>query len=70
MFAGSDEARGDLAPFCPTDPAAEVQVLEPIAPEYILGAVVDRPGMVKPVQTILNDLPEGPRPVVVEIFGS
>lgn len=68
MFVGSDEARSGLERCCPTDPEAEVQVLEPISPEYILGAIVDRLEMVEPVQAILNALPGGQRPVIVDDF--
>ncbi|MBS0505523.1 MAG: DUF4433 domain-containing protein [Proteobacteria bacterium] len=66
MFAGSNEARSGLAPSCPTDPEAEVQVLDAVAAEYILGAVVNRPEMVEGVQAILNELPGGQRLVVNE----
>ena len=68
MFTGSDEERRGLGWCCPTDPEAEVQVLGSIASKYIRGAVVDRPGLVGPVQTILDVLLEGPRPVVVDVF--
>lgn len=68
MFEGSDEARNGRAPCDPTDLQAEVQVLEPIASEFILGAVVDRPRMVEPVQSLLNGLRGGPRPVVADVF--
>lgn len=68
MFAGNDETRGSL-PWCyPTDPEAEVQVMEPIAPEYILGAVVDRLEMADAVQTILEGLQGEHRPVAIEDF--
>lgn len=66
MFAGSDEERGGLARCYPTDPEAEVQVMEPIAADYILGAVVGRSGMVEPVQELLDCLPGSSRPVLVD----
>lgn len=65
MFAGSNEVRSGLARCYPSDPEAEVQVLEPIASEYILGAIVDRPEMVEPVQKILNGLLDYQRQVLV-----
>lgn len=65
MFVGSDQARDGLARCFPTDPEAEVQVFEPIAAEYILGAVVGRPGMVDAVQELLDGRLED-RPVVVD----
>lgn len=66
MFDGSIEERQNLPPSYPTDLGAEVQVMEPIAPDYILGAVVDRDEMIAPVQAILSQL-EG-RPVVLDHF--
>ncbi|WP_426029493.1 DarT ssDNA thymidine ADP-ribosyltransferase family protein [Caulobacter sp. DWP3-1-3b2] len=66
MFAGSDEARGGLERCYPTDPEAEVQVLEPIAADHILGAVVGRLGMVEPVKELLRGLPGGSRPVLLD----
>lgn len=68
MFTGSNEVRSGLARCHPTDPEAEVQVIEAIAPKYILGAIVDRREMVEFVQTTLNALPNGSRPVVVHDF--
>jgi hypothetical protein len=65
MFEGNAEERQNLPPSFPTNPGAEVQVMEPIAPEHILGAVVDRQQMLAPVEQILNWL-GGHRPVVVE----
>lgn len=69
MFAGSDEARSGLAHCFPTDPKAEVQVLERIAPGYIQGAVVNRREMVTPVQTTMKEI-SGSLPVFVEGFES
>jgi hypothetical protein len=68
MFAGDDEARRDLPPSCPTDPEAEVQVLERIAPELIVGAIVDRPTTVARVSALLSGLPGDQRLVDVEAF--
>lgn len=68
MFAGSDEDRNGLPQCDPTDIQAEVQVLEPIAPDRILGAVVYRPELVEPVRTILALLPGEKRLVVVDSF--
>ena len=68
MFDGSDQERSGLAPYEPTDPEAEVQVLEPIAPQWILGAVVNDPDMLEPVQVILNGLTGAQRPVAVDDF--
>ncbi|MBP9709343.1 MAG: DUF4433 domain-containing protein [Oligoflexales bacterium] len=58
MFAGSNESRGNLERCYPTDPEAEVQVLENIASKYIVGAIVGRQEMAEPVNDILNELPE------------
>ena len=66
MFAGSKDARSGLPHNYPTDPEAEVQVLERIAPEYILGAVVDRPEMVGPVKIALSSGFDRPLTVVVD----
>ena len=66
MFAGSKEARSGLPHNYPTDPEAEVQVLDRIAPSYILGAVVDRTEMIDPVQIAISSLPSKPLPVVVD----
>lgn len=68
MFAGGKEARSGLPDNYPTDREAEVQVLERIAPKYILGAVVDRPEMVEPVQIALSSVLDKPLPVVVDAF--
>jgi hypothetical protein len=64
MFAGSDKDRSGL-PLCrPTDIQAEVQVLQPIDPDCILGAIVERPELVEPVRTILALLPGEKRQVL------
>lgn len=68
MFAGSNDARSGLAPSYPTDPEAEVQVLECIAPKYILAAVVDRPELVEPVRAILSNSLGKLCEVIVEAF--
>ena len=63
MFAGSDEDRSGCTPCYPTDIEAEVQVLQPIAPDCILWAIVERPELVEPVRTILALLPGEKRQV-------
>jgi hypothetical protein len=68
MFDGTDDERKGLALCYPTYPEAEVQVLGSIEPKYILGVVVDRQEMVGPVEAVLNELPEGLKPVEVESF--
>jgi hypothetical protein len=68
MFDGSKEEREGLELCWPTDPEAEVQVLEPIAPSCILGVIVDRSELVGPVQLVLEHLPGEQRPVFVEAF--
>jgi hypothetical protein len=68
MFEGSEEERSGLDPCKPTDPQAEVQVLGRIEADFIVGAIVDRPAMVRPVSDILSGLPGDPREVVVEVF--
>jgi hypothetical protein len=71
MFAGSDEDRSGLPLCCPTDIQAEVQVLQPIATDCILGAIVERPELVEPVRTILALLPGEKRQVLeVDSFSS
>jgi len=60
--------RNGLAECDPTDLEAEVQVLNPIAPDCIRGAVVYRPELVEPVRTILALLPGEKRLVVVDSF--
>jgi hypothetical protein len=62
MFVGSQEARKCYT----TDPEAEVQVLEPIAPNCILGALVYRPEMVEKVQAESDRLPGAKRMVVFD----
>jgi hypothetical protein len=52
----------------PTDPEAEVQVMECIAPHYIRGAVVNQSGIVEPVRRILGELFDGSPPVVVHEY--
>jgi hypothetical protein len=68
MFAGSAETRDCLPPMYPTDPEAEVQVMECIAPHYIRGAVVNQSGIVEPVRRILGELFDGSPPVVVHDY--
>lgn len=68
MFAGDNAVRSGLERCHPTDPEAEVQVLETIASKYIIGAIVDRPEMVGSVEATLKGLPGGPRQVLVRTF--
>lgn len=68
MFAGSVQAREGLARFSPTDPEAEVQVLDPIAAEHILGAVVYRLEMMQAVQALLNAHFQEPRLVALDAY--
>lgn len=65
MFDGSTEERNGLALCYPTFPDAEVQVLEPIAPTYIFGAVVSTPAAAACVDSILRKIPGSGR--VVEV---
>lgn len=68
MFEGSDEERNGRPPWCPTDAEAEVQVLEPIARDCILGAGVERREVGEWVSTILKRLPGEKRLVEVVAF--
>lgn len=68
MFDESGDMRFGLNKNHPTDPEAEVQVMQPISPTYILGAVVYRPEMVEPVQEVLSELFEAAPLVVVDEF--
>lgn len=63
MFDGSEEERTGLAVSEPTFPDAEVQVLEPIAPEYIFGAVVSTPAAAARVDAIFRTTPDVARVV-------
>lgn len=65
MFSGDFESRSGLEPMFPTDPEAEVQVMERIDQKYIRGALVNQDCMVAPVQEALSALPSFFRPVVV-----
>lgn len=67
MFDGDAQERSGLEPWHPTDPEAEVQVLEAIAPQYIIAAIVESEGLVDYVQTTLNLLKGEPRPVFIDI---
>lgn len=64
MFARGEGEESNLPVNYPTDPEAEVQVLEPIAPKHILGAIVNHPRMVEPVQGVLREL-LGDSPIVM-----
>ena len=64
MFSRRGGVDHELPMNYPTDPEAEVQVLEPIAPKYILGAIVNHSRMVGPVQRALKGL-LGDSPLVV-----
>jgi hypothetical protein len=68
MFEGGADQRCELEPCVPTDPAAEVQVLSPIEPEFIRGAVVPRESLRKPVEAVLQLLPRPADPVEVHPF--
>lgn len=52
MFDGSTEQRNGLEPCDPTFEDAEVQVLEPIAPPHIFGAIVSTPAAATRVNSI------------------
>lgn len=54
MFDGSTEERTGLAPCEPTFPDAEVQVLEPIAPANIFGAIASTPAAAARVDAIFR----------------
>jgi hypothetical protein len=54
--------------FLTTSPDAEVQVLEPIAPEAIFHAWVERSDLAEAVQAELNRLPGPERDVSVQEF--
>lgn len=66
MFEGNNDARTGLADCYPTYSDAEVQVMQSIAPTYIVGAVVNRSEMADIVDEMLNGTLGGHRPVVVE----
>lgn len=66
MFEGNNEARTGLADCYPTYSDAEVQVMQSIAPTYIIGAVVSRPAKAEIVNEMLNGTLGRHRPVVVE----
>lgn len=68
MFDGRDGAANSLPMNYPADPEAEVQVLDPIAPNHILGAVVNKSRMVEPVREMLRDLLGDSPSVAVEDF--
>ena len=66
MFDGSIGERIGLDPREPTFQDAEVQVLEPIAPTYIFGAVVSTPAAAARVETIFRAAPGAARVVEVD----
>lgn len=66
MFSGNEDERISIPPSCPTDPEAEVQVLEPIAPTCIIGAIVENSQMLELLQNYLYELFDRPIPVVVD----
>lgn len=75
MFQDWRESNGDSGRFkrgipdCqPSDPGAEVQVLEPIPPKLIVGAWVERADLVERVRADLARLPDGEREVRVGAF--
>lgn len=57
MFDGSIEERTERAPCEPTFEDAEVQVLEPIAPTHIFGALVATPAAARRVDAIFRETP-------------
>lgn len=68
-FTGSSYRIDTGIPDCLTTRSdAEVQVLDPIAPDCILGAWVDAPHYAKKVQSDLNRLPGYERDVLVDPF--
>lgn len=64
MFSRRVGAENELPMNYPTDPEAEVQVFDAIAPKYIKGAIVNHSGVVDPVQRALKGL-LGDSPLVV-----
>lgn len=68
MFSEKFGMRNGLPNNHPTDPEAEVQVLEPITPKCILGAVVNQSEMVEPIQRVLSELFDQLPLVIVEDF--
>lgn len=68
MFAREDGLESELPVNFPTDPEAEVQVLDPISPKYIFGAIVNQSRMVEPVQELLKELLGDSPLVLVEDF--
>jgi hypothetical protein len=68
MFARNGGTSTDLPVNCPTDPEAEIQVMEPIVPSYILGVIVNTPRMAAYAQGVLKDLRGDCPLVLVENF--
>lgn len=70
-FSGTDyRAETHIPSFLPTYPDAEIQVLQPIAPNLICGAWVGRPGIAQAVQDELDRLPGTKRPTCVQPFST
>lgn len=65
MFDGSIEERTGLEPYDPTFEDAEVQVLEPIAPAQVFGAIVPTPAAAKRVNSIFCETSGAARAVEV-----
>lgn len=68
MFEGTDENRAHLDPCCPTDPQAEVQVLEAIAPCHVIAIAVNSQAMASRVQEVMKSSPQWERPVEIVEF--
>lgn len=45
--------------YLPTNDGAEVQILEPIDPKFIVGAWVEQAELIEPVNVVLSQLPQG-----------
>ncbi len=68
-FRGSRyRAETSIPPNFATDPAAEVQVMEPFGSDLITEAWIDRADLADPVREILGRLPGGARPLHVAPF--
>lgn len=68
MFAEHLGCRDGLPDSCPTDPAAEVQVLNAITPNHIRAIAVNRSDLVASVEQTLARVVSNPPPVSVEAF--
>ena len=69
MFDVDSNMQNSLHPRFPTDPEAEVQVLESIEAKYILGAIVEHSLVVERVQKYLDSLGDmKKREVIIEKY--